>query len=196
LANKVADIYLESQLTPNRPANVAAQVDPQPFAGRYRNADSHSVLDVSAKDGDLLIYGLHFKPVDATHFAAAEGLNVEFGTITGNPKRLTLTSATSAPQVFDQFSAVKPSAADLASYAGEYKSSELQATYRFAVKDGKLTLATNWQEAAALDPIIRDEFEGPFGAAIVFRRDGASHITGCDLFAGRVRNIAFTRASK
>ena len=196
LANKVADIYLEGQLAPNRPANVAAaQVDPQPFAGQYRSAESHSVLDASAKDGDLLIYGLHFKPVDTSHFAAAEGLNVAFDTTSGNSKRLTLTSATSAPQVFDQISAVKPSAADLAPYAGEYKSSELQAAYRFTVKDGKLTLATNWQEPAVLNPSIRDEFQGPFGAAIVFRRDAGGHITGCDLFAGRVRNIAFTKTA-
>ena len=28
------------------------------------------------------------------------------------------------------------------------------------------------------------------------RRDGAGHVTGCDLFAGRVRNIFFTRTAK
>jgi CubicO group peptidase (beta-lactamase class C family) len=195
LADKVADIYLEGQLAPNRPANVAAQVDPQPFAGQYRNAESHSVLEVSAKDGDLMVYGMHFKPVDATHFAAAEGLDVAFDTISGNPKRFTLTSANSAPQAFEKIQAVKPSAQDLAQYTGEYKSSELQATYRFAVKDGKLTLATNWQEPATLDPSVRDEFQGPFGAAVVFRRDAAGHVTGCDLFAGRVRNIAFKKTA-
>ena len=63
-------------------------------------------------------------------------------------------------------------------------SAELQATYRFAVKDGKLTLAMNWQEPAVLEPTVLDEFQGPFGTAIVFRRDAAGHITGCDLFAG------------
>src|SRR5580693_555248 len=68
LSNQVADIYLEGQLAPNRPVDIAAQVDPKPFTGQYRNAESHSVMDVSVVDGDLSVYGLHFKPRDATHF--------------------------------------------------------------------------------------------------------------------------------
>jgi hypothetical protein len=31
---------------------------------------------------------------------------------------------------------------------------------------------------------------------MVFRRDAAGHITGCELFAGRVRNIFFARVAK
>ena len=146
-------------------------------------------------DGDLSVYGLHFKPLDASHFSAAEGLEMNFGTITGNPKQFTLSSATSTPQVFEKFQAIKPSAADLLQYTGEYTSGELQATYRFAVKDGKLTLAANWQEPAVLDPSVRDEFQGPFGASVVFRRDAAGRVTGCDLFAGRVRNISFAKTT-
>jgi hypothetical protein len=107
--------------------------------------------------------------------------------------RLTLSSADSAPQVFEKFQAIEPSAEDLLQYSGEYKSAELQSTYIFAVKDGKLTLATNWQEPAVLDPIVLDEFGGPFGTSVVFRRDAAGHVIGCDLFAGRVRNIAFAK---
>jgi CubicO group peptidase (beta-lactamase class C family) len=196
LANQVADIYLDAQLAPNTPAAASAKVDPQPFVGKYRSADSHSVLILSVADGELSVYGLRLKPFDATHFTASEGLDMKFEAHEGKPLRLTLDSADSAPQVFERFQAIEPSAQDLVQYSGEYKSSELQVTYRFAVKDGKLTLATNWQEPAVLDPIVRDEFGGPFGTAIVFRRDAAGHITGCDLFAGRVRNIAFTKTTK
>jgi hypothetical protein len=144
----------------------------------------------------LSVYGLRLKPLDATHFTASEGLDMKFEAHEGKPLRLTLDSADSAPQVFERFQVIEPSAEDLVQYSGEYKSSELEVTYRFAVKDGKLTLATNWQEPAVLDPIVRDEFGGPFGTAIVFRRDAAGHIAGCDLFAGRVRNIAFTKTTK
>jgi CubicO group peptidase (beta-lactamase class C family) len=194
LANQVADIYLEGQLAANRPVDIAAQFDPKPFTGQYRNAESHSVMDVSVVDGDLSVYGLHFKPRDATHFTAAEGLDMNFATGAGGPTQFTLTSASSAPQVFGKFKPTKPSAEELSQYSGEYKSSELQATYRFAVKDGKLTLATNWQEPATLDPSVRDEFQGPF-ASVVFRRDAAGHVTGCDLFAGRVRDISFKKTT-
>jgi CubicO group peptidase (beta-lactamase class C family) len=196
LADQVANIYLEAQLSPDKPVAASAKVDPQPFAGQYRNLESHFVLDVSVTEGDLAVYGLHFKPLDATHFASAEGLEVNFDTHNGAPTRLTLRSADAAPQVLEKFQHIKPSPEDLSQYAGEYKSSELQATYRFAVTDGKLTLATNWQAPAVLDPSVRDEFQGPFGTSIVFRRDTAGHITGCDLFAGRVRNISFTKSKK
>ncbi len=193
LANQVADLYLDAQLAPNTPAAGSAKVDPQPFVGLYRSPESHSVLILSVADGDLSVYGLRLKPLDATHFTASEGLDLKFEAREGKPLRLTLDSADSAPQVFERFQAIEPSAVDLVQYSGEYKSSELQVTYRFAAKDGKLTLATNWQEPAVLDPIVRDEFGGPFGTSIVFRRDAAGHITGCDLFAGRVRNIAFIK---
>ncbi len=196
LANQVADIYLEEQLSPEHSvAAASAKIDPQPFAGHYRNLESHSVLEVSANDGELRLYSLHFKPLSPTHFSTAEGLDMNFDAHGANP-RLILSSADSAPQILEKFQAIKPSVEDLSKYAGEYKSSELQATYRFAVKDGKLTLATNWQEPAVLEPTVLDEFQGPFGTAIVFRRDAAGHITGCDLFAGRVRNIAFTKTMK
>jgi hypothetical protein len=110
--------------------------------------------------------------------------------------RLTLDFKDSAPQIFERYEPLKASAENFAQYVGEYTSAELQATYRFAVKDGKLTLATNWQDPAVLEPIVLDEFQGPFGTSVVFHRDAAGHVTGCDLFAGRVRNIAFTKTTR
>jgi CubicO group peptidase (beta-lactamase class C family) len=196
LANEVADIYLVGQLAPKPAAAAAAHIGPQPFAGQYRNLDSHSVLEVTVKDGDLVIYGLHFKPLGPAYFAADEGLDMSFASQNGGPMRLTLTSVDSAPQVLEKFQPIKPSAEELAQYAGEYTSSELETTYRFSVKDRKLTLFNNWQEPATLDPSVRDEFQGPDGMAIVFRRDAAGRIAGLDVFAGRVRNIAFTKAEE
>jgi hypothetical protein len=110
--------------------------------------------------------------------------------------RLTLSFKDTAPQIFERYEPLKASEENLARYVGEYTSTELQATYHFAVKEGKLTLATNWQEPAVLEPTVLDEFQGPFGTAIVFRRNAAGLVTGCDLFAGRVRNIAFTKSMK
>ena len=196
LANEVADIYLAGQLAPKPAVAAAAHIDPQPFTGQYRNLESHSVLDVSAKDGDLVIYGLHFKPLGPRHFAADEGLDMSFASENGGPMRLTLSGDDTAPEILERFEPIKPSAEELAQYSGEYTSGELETTYRFAVKDGKLTLFNNWQEPAALDPSVRDEFQGPQGMAILFRRNAAGRITGFDVFAGRVRNIAFARTGK
>jgi hypothetical protein len=117
--------------------------------------------------------GPRIKALGPGHFAAAEGLEMKFDSRTGAPTRLTLTAADTAPQLLEKFQPIQPSAEDLSQYAAVYKSSELDATYRFGIKDGKLTLATNWQEPAILNPSARDEFQGPDGVSIAFRRNAA-----------------------
>ena len=196
LSYRVADLYLERQLAPDAPPAADAKVDPQLFAGWYRHAESHSAYQISSADGDLVALGTHFKPRDANHFVSAPGAEIAFDRLQNGGIGATLTFPDSPPQALERFEPLKPSAEDLAPYAGEYASSELQATYRFAVKDGKLAMSTNWQEPAVLEPTVHDEFQSPVGVAMVFRRDAAGHIIGCDLFAGRVRNIFFGRVAK
>ncbi len=195
LSYQVADLYLAGQLSPEPSASAARSIDAQLFAGWYRNPESHSVLEISVSKEGVGSFGTLFKPRDATHFVAASGPEIELDRQQNLGLRLTLNFKDTAPQVFEKYEPLKSSAENFAQYAGEYTSAELQATYRFAVKDGKLTLATNWQEPAVLEPTILDEFQGPFGTAIVFRRDAAGHVTGYDLFAGRVRNIAFLKTA-
>ena len=199
LCDQVAEIYLAGQLSSDS-APAAAKVDPQPFAGWYRNLESHSVLQLSVVDGELEAFGTHFKPRDATHFfgvpATDESPEIVFNGLQNSGMRFTLNFKDTAPQTFERYEPLKASAENFAPYAGEYTSAELQATYRFAIKDGKLTLTTNWQEPAVLEPTVLDEFQGPFGTAIVFRRDRKGHVIGCDLFAGRVRNITFAKTAK
>jgi CubicO group peptidase (beta-lactamase class C family) len=195
LSDQVADIYLASQLSP-APPSAALSVDAKPFAGWYRNIDSHSVLELTASSDGLGAFGTLFKPRDATHFVAPAGPEITFERQPNSGMRLLVNFKDTAPQIFERYEPLKSSEENFAPYAGEYTSTELQATYRFAVKDGKLTLARNWQEPAVLEPTVLDEFQGPFGTTIVFRRDGAGHVTGCDLFAGRVRNIAFSKTVK
>jgi len=194
LAYQVADIYLADKLSSEQ-SDAAAKVDPHPYAGSYRASQDHSVLTVNASDNDVEIFGLHFKPRDGSHFFSRVGVEMAFDR-EPNGMRLTLTTADAAPQIYETYQPVQLSSEGLAQFAGEYTSAELEATYRLAAKDGKLTLMVNWQEPQVLKPTVRDEFVGPDGKAIVFRRNASGHITGYDLFAGRVRNIFFTRTAK
>jgi CubicO group peptidase (beta-lactamase class C family) len=196
LSYQIADLYLAGKLSPEPPASAARSVDLQPFVGWYRNVDSRSVLQISASNGSLEAFGTQFRPRDATHFVAIPGPEIAFDRQVNSGMRLALNFKDSAPQIFERYEPLQASAENVVQYVGEYTSSELQATYRFAVKDGKLTLAMNWQDPAVLEPIVLDEFQGPFGTSIVFHRDAAGHVTGCDVFAGRVRNIAFTKTTR
>ncbi len=168
-------------------------VDPQPFAGPYRSPADHFVIEVTAIEGELDALQTRFKPAGVNRFAAVTGPEITFEPGDGRRMRMTLNSPDTAPQIFERFQPIKPTAEDLAQYAGEYRSEALQATYKFAREDGKLTLARNWQQPAVLQPSVRDEFQGPGHIGIVFRRDAAGRITQCEIFAGRVRNIVFAR---
>jgi len=200
LANQVADIYLEGELKPEAAAATsagvaAAHVDPKPYAGSYRNAESHAVFEVSAAGDDLVLFGQHLTAAGAGRFTFSPGPELEFIAQGGTGMRVTMRATDAATQIFDRFEALQPSAADLAQYAGTYRSDELQAKYTFAVKDGKLTLAMNWLEPSVLAPSVHDEFRAAAtGASYVFRRDAQGHVTGVDVFAGRVRNIGFVRS--
>jgi hypothetical protein len=197
LSSKVADLYLEGQFPTEQHAVPASHEDPQPFAGLYRNSESHSVLEVSVNAGDLVAFGIHYKSLGSGHFAGAEWEpSISFQSENSQAMRLTLRVTDTPQQVLERFKPVNPSAEDLAQYVGEYTSNELEATYRFTVKEGKLRLAINWQDPAVLVPTVRDEFQGPFGTSTVFRRDAGGNITGCDVFAGRVRNMTFARTTK
>lgn len=195
LSYQVADLYLASQLSPEPLASAAANMDAQPFAGWYRNLESHSVLEITASKEGVGAFGTLLKPRDATHFVATSGPEIAFDRQPNSGMRLTVNFRDTVPQIFERYEPLKASTENFGQYAGEYTSAELQATYRFAVKDGKLTLAMNWQDPSVLESTVLDEFQGPDGVSIVFRRDVAGHITGCELFAGRVRNISFAKTT-
>jgi CubicO group peptidase (beta-lactamase class C family) len=198
LANQVADIYLEGALKPEATTAggaTTAHIDPKPYVGSYRNAESHSLFEASAEGDDLVLFGQHLKAAGPGRFTFSPGPELEFTPQGKTGMRMTVHSTDAVAENFDRFEAVQPSAAELAQYAGTYRSDELQAKYTFAVKDGKITLAMNWQEPSALAPSVRDEFHGgAAGASYVFRRDAEGKVAGVDVFAGRVRNIAFTRS--
>lgn len=195
LAEKTADLYLANQLSPEKPAP-PVKVDLHPLAGWYRDAESHSVLQILASDHDLEAFGQRFTPRDSTHFAGPEDSEMAFDRDSKGTLRLTLSFKDVTPQIYEPYSALKASDENLAQYSGEYTSAEVEATYRLYLKDGQLMLAVNWQEPFILEPTVRDEFQGPYGSAIVFRRDSAGRITGFDAFAGRVRNIFFARGAQ
>jgi CubicO group peptidase (beta-lactamase class C family) len=196
LAQQIADIYLDSQFPPNHTASKAsAHLDTAPYVGLYRDAELHSVYNISAADGELVLFGQHLKAVGPRRFAFSSGPELFFESHADGAMQVTMSSADTAPRILERFKPITASTDQLAQYVGDYTSEELHATYRFAVKDGHLTANVNWQPTSVLEPNVRDEFHDQSGVSFVFRRDAAGHVTGCDLFAGRVRNIFFARTA-
>jgi hypothetical protein len=83
------------------------------------------------------------------------------------------------------------SAADLARYAGEYRSEEIGVSYRVAVKDGGLVVQRFGFEETPLTPTSADRFRGTFGT-LEFKRT-SSGVSEFRLQGGRMKNLLFKR---
>jgi hypothetical protein len=97
------------------------------------------------------------------------------------------------PSTFEPIELFKPDGSQLAEYAGEYYSEELDTGWELVVKDDALYLATEPDDP--LVPTIRDEFTLR-SVTIQCVRDGRGRVTGMTLDAGRVRGIYFTRSEE
>jgi CubicO group peptidase (beta-lactamase class C family) len=197
LTQQVADLYLEGQLAPEvKKEDVPSSgtsPDAKALAGTYREPESHGVYKLKEENGDLVIFGEHLKYVGSGQYKLGSDIELQFDTAGGGEPKFTMVLPDSRPRRFQRIPMITPTAEELNAYAGEYRSDELQATYKFASKDGKLSLTVGWQEVKELEPSVRDEFIDPTGRVMVFRRDAPGRVTGMDLFAGRVRNIRFQR---
>jgi hypothetical protein len=82
--------------------------------------------------------------------------------------------------------------ANLAEYAGDYRSDEVDATHTWKVEKGELVLYLNNRRVGVLEPTYKDGFTRA-GNVIDVQRDAKGRITGFVLEAGRVRHLRFTR---
>jgi hypothetical protein len=94
--------------------------------------------------------------------------------------------------VFERREPFAPTPAQLAEFAGTYRSDEFELAYRIVVHEGGLRLERMKSPPAALQPLVADRFTGQPGT-ITFVRDGSGRITGFLLDAGRVRHVKFRR---
>ncbi len=83
--------------------------------------------------------------------------------------------------------------APLTDYAGEYRSPELEVTYRIEPQDQALVLRSRPDDRESFQPAYRDGFRNG-GQTLRFMRDQKGRVTGFRVFAGRARDVRFERA--
>jgi hypothetical protein len=143
---------------------------------------------LSAGGGALIPTG----PVVFSNQTGTRTLSVERG-VAAAPTRLIDRDGRSKPVTWIAEAPVAPSPEQLAGFAGDYYSDELDTTYRIRVESGSLVVLFRPANRIPLTPVFTDAFDGG-GNIIRFTRDASSgRIDGLRIFAGRVRHLNFVR---
>jgi len=204
-AYDVADIFLESELSPRAAAQVslagAPTVDVAPatldrYAGLYRlgpgwflrvrRADNTLKAQATREDEATLA-----ARTDTSFWVAQYNAPIAFTRENG---RTTVVYRGMRRPKLDETSA--PSAADLARLAGTYESDELQTRYRIDVKDGALVMHHFRLGDMPLTWQWGNEFGGTwwFMHSVEFQRDTSGRVTGFAVNVDeRSRNIRFVK---
>ena len=86
----------------------------------------------------------------------------------------------------------RPSATDLAAYAGTYYSPDVETAFEVSVTNGALTLFRRPAMRAALRPVSADTFTG-FNNRVWFTRDASGRVTAMHVGGGRAYDVVFER---
>lgn len=95
--------------------------------------------------------------------------------------------------VFQPVAAATPKVAELRLYEGAYWSDELDLRVTVALSDTMLVIKRRPADEARLHPTFRDGFVSPQMGTVIFTRDASGRVNGFGIWAGRVRNVRFTR---
>ena len=214
LTNGVADIFLDDVLEP-RPAPSAsappsAGTPPPPpvslsadelasKTGLYRvGSDENHIVSMSVRDGRFTLrdfygdnYDMLMTPISPNRFLIP-GATLEFSPAeAGRPQAWHVIDGGGRRLVELPLMKFDISKADLPSFAGEYRSDELDVTYTVAVRDSSLVL-----QSSTLHPVFKDAFVGDYMGTVRFLRDARGAITAFTLNRNSARGVRFERVKR
>lgn len=209
---RIADILLDLKTKRGKGASKRpAEMTPTAlarFVGVYREPTLRLPMTVEATENGLRVTGdakpSIFKSVSASRFRDDENMEIafEFGRDGLAETLLQLSRRQYGSGRFERIERTTPSIEALETLAGDYYSSELGATYRFAVSDGRLTGRILDGDAYSISPFVfqpmlKDEFVSTKDRlAIKFQRNENGAPTGLLLTYqfGWITDIQFERA--
>jgi CubicO group peptidase (beta-lactamase class C family) len=193
-AESVVDVVLAQDLAPSAPpvaTKAAADVDLSPYVGLYVDRNTGDTNRLEIRDGRLVTGATQLVPTAPDSFHEVRR-NV---TVTALREGATLHLRVPGGEIpFVQFTKVaeaKPTAAQLAGYAGTYTSPELGVVLQVVPADSGLVIKRRLQTDLTLVPTYEDAFSN-FGNW-QFTRDAAGKINGLLYSQGRVRRVRFEK---
>jgi CubicO group peptidase (beta-lactamase class C family) len=205
LARKVAGIYLGDRMQPDSATMWVATLagtrggvpagNLRALAGVWRNVERGEVRRTRLSGDTLFTVSgeqrTRLVPLDGGRFRSGTGTEIRFEVDANTPARM-IVRTTGEEVTFTRADTAALTPAQLAEYAGSYRSDEVDATHIWRVEKGQLVLYINDRRVGVLDPTYRDGFVRG-GTVIDVQRDARQRITGFVVEAGRVRHLRFNR---
>ncbi len=196
LARKVADIYLADQVQPGAgtldPSSERNFPDPATFAGKYLDPRTHLMYTFTASNGNLMAWGAVLRRINANQFHDLESNVITFESSEGTiHAKLDIKGET-----YFSGSRVRELHLDervLASYTGQFRSTELDAVYGLSLKKDTLTLRNRDNPPQKLTAIAKDEFDAGDLGRLVFERDSGGRVLGFGVFTQDARGVGFKK---
>ncbi len=196
LARRVVDLYLADKLQVGASAVARAGngnfPDPAEFAGKYLDPRTHLMYSFTASNGNLMAWGGVLRRINANQFYDLGSNVITFEPSQGSMKaRLDLKGETyfSGSRIRE----LRLGEPALAAYAGQFRSTELEATYSLSLVQGALILRNRDNPPQNLTPVAQDEFEaGDFGR-LVFKRGSDGRVSGFSIFTQGARGVEFQK---
>ena len=204
LAEQVADVVLAKAFTkaktftPLRTASgsapAAAAVDPAPYVGTFFSEDEQSALGVEAGEGAAVL-SYSGRKIPLTRIADDEFIGME-GMIKVNfadaRQEARLSIAGRPATAYRRADKAQPSAAELSSLVGSYRSPELLTTWTIRQSGDSLFIKGRAVGESPLVPVIRDGYASGNGFVRI-TRDANGAVNGFEVSASRMKRIRFDR---
>jgi CubicO group peptidase (beta-lactamase class C family) len=211
LTHKLTDLYLGDVLGApsdnDGPATAKVALNETGLAeraGSYHVTSDPGLadLEVSVRDGKLIghsFYGgdqdFDLIPTDATHVRAPGPTTLEFvPAALGHPPEWHLTGELGSLRgVLQRSVTVKPAAADLRAFVGDYRSAEILASYDIVLRDSDLAIQPPGGAEVRLQPLGQDRFASTGYGVLRFLRGSRGDVVGFSMNRSNLRGLQFDR---
>ena len=207
LCQRVADVYLSDVIQARADTGVTEETSTaekvyvtlpdarlKELAGHYRSGDGDRICELRPlEDGILWVDAgdeIEMKPISENEFYGTfYGIDIEF--LFDDSSFHLKISGRDRGQLH-KFEPFAPTPTQLAEYAGDYYSEELDVTYRIEVVDNELHTRARNVPDDPLRPALEDEFNLN-ALKLLFQRAEDGMVSGFTISAGRVKGILFEK---
>lgn len=209
--NSIADIYLADSLGP-RPAPSVAPPSPtsvklsddvlSPKAGLYRLVERDLPVRITVNHGTLMLRSYYqddvdfeLTPIAANRFLFQNRVPLEFIPATARRDKEWRVGEGKDHGVW-QFVTFRVPVSELRAYAGDYRSDELDVTYRLEPRDSALVVKSTGRPEVTISPFSEDVFVGDWVGVVKFSRDSRRIVSGFTVNRENARGVRFDRLTR